>query len=78
LLEVGDKVNVEIEAPADGELMEVSAKEADCIKFGAVLAVINKPLEPVGRRRNYFDPRAQARWQKPLGRGAVPQRKSHL
>ena len=54
MLEVAaDKVNVEIEAPADGELIEVSAKEADCIKFGAVLAVINKPPEPVGRRRNY-------------------------
>lgn len=54
MLEVAaDKVNVEIEAPADGELLDVSAKEADCIQFGAVLAVIDKPLEPVGRRRNY-------------------------
>lgn len=54
LLDVAaDKVNVEIEAPADGELLDVSAKEADCIQFGAVLAVIDKPLEPVGRRRNY-------------------------
>jgi pyruvate/2-oxoglutarate dehydrogenase complex dihydrolipoamide acyltransferase (E2) component len=43
LLEVAtDKANVEIEGPADGELLDVSAKEADCIKFGAVLAVINK------------------------------------
>lgn len=43
LLEVEtDKVNVEIEAPADGILGEVSAKEGDFIKFGAAVAVIDK------------------------------------
>ena len=42
LLEVEtDKVNVEIEAPADGTLAEVSAKEGDFVKFGAVVAVID-------------------------------------
>ena len=43
LLEVEtDKVNVEIEAPADGTLDEVSAKEGDFVKFGAAVAVIDK------------------------------------
>jgi len=43
LLEVEtDKVNVEIEAPDDGELLEISAGEGDFIKFGAVVAVIDK------------------------------------
>jgi pyruvate/2-oxoglutarate dehydrogenase complex dihydrolipoamide acyltransferase (E2) component len=43
LLEVEtDKVNVEIEAPADGILGEVRAKEGDFIKFGAAVAVIDK------------------------------------
>jgi len=43
LLEVEtDKVNVEIEAPDNGELLEISAREGDFIKFGAVVAVINK------------------------------------
>jgi len=43
LLEVEtDKVNVEIEAPADGTLGEVIAKEGDFIKFGAAVAVIDK------------------------------------
>jgi len=43
LLEVEtDKVNVEIEAPADGTLGEVSAQEGDFIKFGAAVAVIDK------------------------------------
>jgi pyruvate/2-oxoglutarate dehydrogenase complex dihydrolipoamide acyltransferase (E2) component len=43
LLEVEtDKVNVEIEAPDDGELLEISAQEGDFIKFGAVVAVIDK------------------------------------
>jgi len=43
LLEVEtDKVNVEIEAPADGTLGEVNAKEGDFIKFGAAVAVIDK------------------------------------
>jgi pyruvate/2-oxoglutarate dehydrogenase complex dihydrolipoamide acyltransferase (E2) component len=42
LLEVEtDKVNVEIEAPADGTLAEVSAKEGDFVKFGAAVAVID-------------------------------------
>ena len=43
LLEVEtDKVNVEIEAPVDGTLGEVSAKEGDFVKFGAAVAVINQ------------------------------------
>jgi pyruvate/2-oxoglutarate dehydrogenase complex dihydrolipoamide acyltransferase (E2) component len=43
LLEVEtDKVNVEIEAPDDGELLEISVQEGDFIKFGAVVAVIDK------------------------------------
>ena len=43
LLEVEtDKVNVEIEAPADGTLAEVSAKEGDFVKFGAAVAVIDQ------------------------------------
>ena len=43
LLEVEtDKVNVEIEAPADGTLRDVSAKEGDFIKFGAAVAVIDQ------------------------------------
>ena len=43
LLEVEtDKVNVEIEAPADGTLRDVSAKEGDFIKFGATVAVIDR------------------------------------
>ena len=43
LLEVEtDKVNVEIEAPDNGELLEISAREGDFIKFGAVVAVIDK------------------------------------
>ena len=43
LLEVEtDKVNVEIEAPADGTLNIVSAQEGDFVKFGAVVAVIEK------------------------------------
>ena len=43
LLEVEtDKVNVEIEAPDNGELLEISAQEGDFIKFGAVVAVIDK------------------------------------
>ena len=41
LLEVEtDKVNVEIEAPVQGTLAEVSAKEGDFVKFGASVAVI--------------------------------------
>ncbi|HSK28544.1 MAG TPA: lipoyl domain-containing protein [Candidatus Limnocylindria bacterium] len=43
LLEVEtDKVNVEIEAPEDGRLSEISAKEGDFVKFGAVVAVIEE------------------------------------
>jgi pyruvate/2-oxoglutarate dehydrogenase complex dihydrolipoamide acyltransferase (E2) component len=43
LLEVEtDKVNVEIEAPDDGELLEISVQEGDFIKFGVVVAVIDK------------------------------------
>jgi len=37
-----DKVNVEVEAPEDGMLMLVSAKVGDFVKFGAVVAVIEK------------------------------------
>ena len=41
LLEVEtDKVNVEIESPADGLLQQINAKEGDFVKFGAVIAVI--------------------------------------
>ena len=44
LLEVEtDKVNVEIESPEDGELREISAQEGDFVKFGATVAVIDKP-----------------------------------
>ena len=43
LLEVEtDKVNVEVEAPEDGTLNQVSANEGDFVKFGAVVAVIEK------------------------------------
>ena len=43
LLEVEtDKVNVEIESPDDGQLEEISAQEGDFVKFGAVVAVIDK------------------------------------
>ncbi|MSP37991.1 MAG: hypothetical protein EXR70_05825 [Deltaproteobacteria bacterium] len=43
LLEVEtDKVNVEVEALDDGTLNQVSAKEGDFVKFGAVVAVIEK------------------------------------
>jgi len=41
LLEVEtDKVNVEIESPADGLLGRINAAEGDFVKFGAVVAVI--------------------------------------
>jgi 2-oxoglutarate dehydrogenase E2 component (dihydrolipoamide succinyltransferase) len=41
LLEVEtDKVNVEIESPADGLLGQINAAEGDYVKFGAVVAVI--------------------------------------
>jgi len=43
LLEVEtDKVNVEIEAPVDGTLAELGAKEGDFVKFGAAVAVIDQ------------------------------------
>ena len=43
LLEVEtDKVNVEVEAPDDGTLVQVSANEGDFVKFGVVVAVIEK------------------------------------
>ena len=43
LLEVEtDKVNVEIESPDDGQLEEISVQEGDFVKFGAVVAVIEK------------------------------------
>ena len=41
LLEVDtDKVNVEVEAPEDGAPIQISAREGDFVKFGAVVAVI--------------------------------------
>jgi pyruvate/2-oxoglutarate dehydrogenase complex dihydrolipoamide acyltransferase (E2) component len=43
LLEVEtDKVNVEIEAPEDGQLHEINVQEGDFVKFGAVVAIIDK------------------------------------
>jgi pyruvate/2-oxoglutarate dehydrogenase complex dihydrolipoamide acyltransferase (E2) component len=43
LLEVEtDKVNVEIESPDDGQLEEINAQEGEFVKFGAVVAVIEK------------------------------------
>lgn len=43
LLEVEtDKVNVEVEAPDDGKLSSISANEGDFVKFGAVVAVVEK------------------------------------
>jgi len=38
-----DKVNVEVEAPEDGLLSEIYAQEGEFIKFGAVVAAIEKP-----------------------------------
>ena len=38
-----DKVNVEVEAPEDGLLREIYAQEGEFIKFGAVVAAIEKP-----------------------------------
>ncbi len=41
LLEVEtDKVNVEIESPADGVLKEIKALEGDFVKFNGVVAII--------------------------------------
>ncbi|HYA29970.1 MAG TPA: lipoyl domain-containing protein [Acidobacteriota bacterium] len=43
LLEVEtDKVNVEVESPEDGTLHEISAKEGEFVKFGVVVAIIEK------------------------------------
>ena len=43
LLEVEtDKVNVEIESPDDGQLEQINAREGDFVKFGAVVAVVEK------------------------------------
>ena len=38
-----DKVNVEIEAPEDGLLSRIYAQEGEYVKFGAVVAAIDKP-----------------------------------
>ena len=44
LLEVEtDKVNVEIESPDDGQLEQINAREGEFVKFGAVVAVVEKP-----------------------------------
>ena len=43
LLEVEtDKVSVEIESPDDGQLEEINAQEGEFVKFGVVVAVIEK------------------------------------
>ena len=43
LLEVEtDKVNVEIESPDDGQLEEIHAGEGEFVRFGTVVAVIDK------------------------------------
>jgi len=38
-----DKVNVEVEAAEDGVLSEIYAQEGEFIKFGTVVAAIDKP-----------------------------------
>jgi pyruvate/2-oxoglutarate dehydrogenase complex dihydrolipoamide acyltransferase (E2) component len=38
-----DKVNVEVESPEDGQLGEISAREGDFVKFGTVVAVVERP-----------------------------------
>jgi len=44
LLEVEtDKVNVEIEAPDEDVLNIINAQEGDFVKFGSVVAFIDKP-----------------------------------
>jgi pyruvate/2-oxoglutarate dehydrogenase complex dihydrolipoamide acyltransferase (E2) component len=44
LLEVEtDKVNVEIEAPDEDVLNIINAQEGDLVKFGSVVAFIDKP-----------------------------------
>ena len=43
LLEVEtDKVNVEIESPADGVLTEIKAMAGDTVNFSSVVAIIEK------------------------------------
>ena len=43
LLEVEtDKVNVEVESPEDGTLQDVAAQEGDFVKFGTVVARVEK------------------------------------
>ena len=43
LLEVEtDKVNVEIEAPDDGQLKEIRAQAGETVKFNAVVAIIEQ------------------------------------
>lgn len=43
LLEIEtDKVNVEIEAPDSGQLIEIRAKEGDVVSFNFVVAVIEE------------------------------------
>ena len=37
-----DKVNVEVEAPEDGLLSQIYAQEGEYVKFGAVVAAIDK------------------------------------
>ena len=37
-----DKVNVEVEAPGDGKLTEIGAREGDFVKFGSVVAIIDR------------------------------------
>jgi pyruvate/2-oxoglutarate dehydrogenase complex dihydrolipoamide acyltransferase (E2) component len=39
-----DKVNVEIESPDDGVLQKVQAQEGEFVKFGSVVAVIEKQI----------------------------------
>lgn len=38
-----DKVNVEVEAPEDGLLSRIYAQEGEYVKFGAIVAAIDKP-----------------------------------
>ena len=38
-----DKVNVEVEAPEDGLLSQIYAQEGEYVKFGSVVAAIDKP-----------------------------------
>ena len=38
-----DKVNVEVEAPEDGLLSHIYTQEGEYVKFGSVVAAIDKP-----------------------------------